>query len=790
MQVKHRLRDYTVNHAIQVPVPEYPQPSSKVIYLHSKTWIPNSSQSSSFPVILEFLPYRHGDWTLYRDTINYDWFASNGIACIRVSMRGSENSESYLHDEYLISEQRDAYNAIKWIKSQAWCNGHVFIWGKSWGGFNALQIAQYDYNQAKLSKLTSKQKINNTTSNMVNRNDRLLSGLIALHFTHDRYNIDVHYMGGCLMSENLQWASFMTVLQSMPPVLLSNDSKGANEWKNKWYPFWLDRLNNSIAVNGSWAHQWMEHSNLERKEDYNYWKHGSIKFDPEFLRGDDGDGNNRYENGINGIPAIIAGGYLDSYHTAVNKTLDLVDNKNRNIHGVMGAWEHQFPNFAQIGPRLPWLEIMANFMKKHSNLENDSRLELPYFMAYLLETIPTATVFKNRVNKVKGNWIKFDSREELTSVIENKNYGLCKDNDHESGSNGSVLVSNSLLVGRNHQRFFPIHFGEEIATDDQEWDNNHSTCLQSMVFKENVNIVGLPKVKLCLKLNNAKNVFDNTDGCNIVVRICVCNNNNGNGNGNSNGKDKESKLLVWKSFDLKTALRLNTDKYHTLTLELPSIYYKIPPNSRLVVCLSNHYWPLIWPNSKQIEFSVNVSNSELILPIIEENEIRKYVIDNKDGKSLFAQNMDKMKTDRNDILKNNYQELRGDNMQRKFEIDNNDRYLRVDYFNRNDGCQYIKDRKWVLDHCGCIEKFSIDIRNPLSAKHEICESTIVKKIGIFQTRIETKSVMTCDDRYFYLKSDLKVQYSDGDNKSVKYIVDKQFDRKFLHKNDQFLSSKL
>ncbi len=61
------------------------------------------------------------------------------------------------------------------------------MYGKSWGGFNGLQLA---FMQPKG-----------------------LSAVVSLYSTDDRFADDVHYRGGCVMGRDmLGWASQMQVL--------------------------------------------------------------------------------------------------------------------------------------------------------------------------------------------------------------------------------------------------------------------------------------------------------------------------------------------------------------------------------------------------------------------------------------------------------------------------------------------------------------------------------------------------------------------------------------------------
>ena len=71
--------------------------------------------------------------------------------------------------------------------------------GISWGGFNGLQLAALRPPE--------------------------LHAVISLCSTDDRYADDIHYMGGCLLNDNLQWSSVMLAYMSRTPdkALLGDD---------------------------------------------------------------------------------------------------------------------------------------------------------------------------------------------------------------------------------------------------------------------------------------------------------------------------------------------------------------------------------------------------------------------------------------------------------------------------------------------------------------------------------------------------------------------------------------
>jgi predicted acyl esterase len=68
------------------------------------------------------------------------YFSGFGYVSIRVDIRGTGNSQGLFDDEYSDQEQSDGLKILEWIEKQKWSNGKVIIYGKSWGGFNGLQI--------------------------------------------------------------------------------------------------------------------------------------------------------------------------------------------------------------------------------------------------------------------------------------------------------------------------------------------------------------------------------------------------------------------------------------------------------------------------------------------------------------------------------------------------------------------------------------------------------------------------------------------------------------------------
>lgn len=262
--------------------------------LSSRIWFPVVEDNKPLPVILEYIPYRKSDGTRARDEPMHGFFAGHGYVVVRVDMRGSGESDGLLLDEYIKQEQDDAVEVIDWISRQPWCDGNVGMMGKSWGGFNSLQVAA--------------------------RRPPALKAIITVGFTDDRYNQDIHYKGGCLLNDNFWWGAIMLAYQCRPidPQIVGD----------RWREMWLKRLDEMPL----WMANWMEHQTRDE-----YWKHGSVCEDYSAIQ----------------IPVLAIDGWADSYK---NTVLTLMDGLNVPRKGILGPWAHIYAHDGVPGPAMSFLE--------------------------------------------------------------------------------------------------------------------------------------------------------------------------------------------------------------------------------------------------------------------------------------------------------------------------------------------------------------------------------------------------------------------------------------------------
>ncbi len=298
-------------------------PLSDGTKLAARLWLPTDAEKNPVPALLEYLPYRKTDGTHERDALTHPYLAGHGYASIRVDMRGNGDSEGVMLDEYAKQEQDDALEVIAWLAQQKWCSGKVGMFGISWGGFNALQVAA--------------------------RQPPALKAIVTICSTDDRYEDDIHYKGGTLLNENLGWAATMLSYSSRAP-----DPKVVGP---RWKKMWMERLKNEPFL----LIPWLQHPHRD-----DYWKHGSV-----------------CENfGQITAPTLVVGGWNDAYSNAVPR---LMRGLRCPRKAIIGPWAHKYPHFAKPDPKIGFLQEMLRWWDFYlKDIDTKVTLEADY-RVYVME---------------------------------------------------------------------------------------------------------------------------------------------------------------------------------------------------------------------------------------------------------------------------------------------------------------------------------------------------------------------------------------------------------------------
>jgi uncharacterized protein len=265
------------------------------------------------PCLLEALPYRKDDLTAgYRP--EYERFRDeHGYAVARVDLRGTGSSPGLILDEYHPQEQADLHAVIGWLAGRPWCTGAVGMFGTSWSGFNALQLAC--------------------------ERPPALRAVVASYATDDRWSDDVHYMGGSLrLLDLVDYPLYMVTMAGLPPVPELFGEGWRDEWRRR------------AEGTPPWLVTW-----LEQQADGPYWRHGSVRAHP----GPAGQGTPSYERIA--VPTMLIAGWADGYRNNSFRTVRALAANGTAVSLLAGPWSHMAPSSSVPGPWVDHVPVMARW---------------------------------------------------------------------------------------------------------------------------------------------------------------------------------------------------------------------------------------------------------------------------------------------------------------------------------------------------------------------------------------------------------------------------------------------
>ncbi|MEU5895995.1 MULTISPECIES: CocE/NonD family hydrolase [Streptomyces] len=491
--------------------------------LYARVWRPVTDEP--VPVLLEYLPYRLSDWTAPRDWQRHPWYAGHGYASVRVDVRGHGNSEGLPTDEYSAQELADGVEVVNWLAAQEWSTGKVGMFGISWGGFNSLQIAALA--------------------------PEPLKAIVTVCSADDRYDNDVHYMGGSVLAVDMHaWAATMLAFVSRPP-----DPHFVGD---AWRDMWLTRL----AAVEPFIHTWLDHQTRD-----DYWRHGSVCEDYSAI----------------GAAVLAVGGWHDPYRDTVLRLVEhLPDDR---VRGLIGPWSHQYPDRGlPPGPSIGFLQETLRWWDHHLKGIDSGVMAEPKLRSWISDSHPPATVYR----ELSGGWVGDPSwpSPNVTPVP----YAL---------QGTPVVVASPQHTGLDAGRYFPFGNDADLPPDQRDEDAK-SACFEFEV-PARVRILGRPKVTLRLRMDVpygqavARLCDVAPDGSSTLVTRGVLNLSA------RNGRDRADAWPLGATEDV--------------TFELNGIGHTFPPGHRIRLAVSSAYWPWIWPQADSVGFTLEPVGSTLELPV-------------------------------------------------------------------------------------------------------------------------------------------------------------------------------
>ncbi|MFB7717511.1 CocE/NonD family hydrolase [Nocardia sp. NPDC056100] len=556
------------------------------VRLAARVWLPADVDTAQ-PAILEYIPYRKNDGTAARDITLHAAFARAGYAAVRVDSRGSGDSEGIMLDEYHAVELDDGVQVLAWLAQQPWCDGNLAMIGKSWGGFNGLQIAALDPPE--------------------------LKAIVTVCSTDDRYADDVHYSGGSLLaSEMLPWAATMLCYNARPqdPAVYGND----------WRAAWFDRMERTPAYIGAW----LEHQRRDA-----FWKHGSVIENPSAIR----------------AAVLTVGGWSDPYRGAVLRLLAELDAPAK---GLIGPWAHTYPHQAAPGPAMDFIGECLRWFDHHLRGIDNGANTLPALRAWMPDPAPFGSDIEERPGRwiTEPSWPAPDIKPRTcaltgsaltlgaaTAANSNRGSGTTPAAGSNGGSGSTPAVgsnsrsgsapavgsndgSGSRTVGGSNGARAQLVSARTVGAaagsvlqygdlagrpEDQAGDNGRSHTFTSAPLAERLEILGLPEVELTVSADRPC--------AQLAVRLCEVT------------ADESARLVTTGVLNLthreshEFPAPLIPGEDYRVRVPLVATGHAFGPGSRIQLAISASYWPWLWPSPEPVTVALALDDAILRLPV-------------------------------------------------------------------------------------------------------------------------------------------------------------------------------
>jgi len=382
--------------------------------------------------------------------------------------------------------------------------------------------------------------------------------------TDDRYSDDVHYMGGCLLTDNLSWASTMFAYNSSPP-----DPALVGE---RWRELWQKRLDHS----GLWLEKWLTH---QRKDEY--WRHGSI--------------NENYADVE--VPVFAASGWADGYSNAVFRLLAGLDVPKR---GLIGPWSHKYPHLGQPGPAIGFLqEVVAWWDHWLKDKTDNGAMDGPELAIWMQDTVKPATTYEQR----PGRWVGEPSWPS-PRIVETRyplgRHRILGSEDEEQKPSPELTVQSPLSLGEFGGKWCSYNAPPDMPYDQREEDGG-AMIFDSDPLPERLELLGAPVVELSLSADQPVAM--------VAVRLADV------------APDDSATRVSYGILNLNhragadNPQPLEPGEKFTARVQLNGLAQSFPSGHRLRVSVSTSYWPVVWPSPTEVRLTVDPNNSALVLPV-------------------------------------------------------------------------------------------------------------------------------------------------------------------------------
>ena len=456
----------------------------------------------------------------------------------------------------------------------------------------------------------------------------------------------------------------------------------------RWREMWFHRL----EEHQPFVESWLSH---QLRDDF--WKQGSVDEDYSAIA----------------CPVYAVGGWVDPYTNAVPR---LLENLSVPRKGLIGPWVHAYPHIAVPQPAIGFLQECLRWWDHWLKGIDTGVMDEPMLRVWMPEAVPPQALEP----VWPGRWVAEPCWP--PARLTPRSYALrddrLKDRLPEEPQPPQAITFTGVQTNGAAAGVWCPFGGEFGMPIDQRADDALSLSFTSAPLQAPEEILGFPEVKFQVSVDQPNAL--------LAVRLCDV------------APEGASRLVSWGLLNL-THLEghdnpkpLEPGRVYEVKLQLNAVAHRLSPGHRWRIAISPTYWPHAWPSPIPVKLTLHLDeHSRLVLPLRQPSGLDETLapFGPPEGAPMLA-----------------YESLRAGDSSRTFRYEEGTGCLQmVDWV---DGGRYRLANGLIHDNVNT-NTFSIQAGEPTSAQVE-CERRIEISRGDWQTRVETRSVMTGDQENFYL----------------------------------------
>ncbi len=511
---------------------------------------------------------------------------------------------------------------------------------------------------------------------------------------------DAHYLGGCLLLDNLVWGSTLLTLAAQPP----DPRLVGRSWRRTW--------RRRLAAARPYAETWLRHP---RRDDY--WRRGSVGEDPGALA----------------CPVFLVGGWADGYTDAVPRLLAGLQVPRR---AWVGPWGHVYPHNGVPGPAVGFLQEALGWWRRWLGQPGAAGPDDVPVRLWLPSAAPPDASAAER----PGRWLGEEGWP--PAGIVRRDWRLAPgrlfpaDGAGVEGATAETALAHvsPASVGATGGAWCPFGADGELP-GDQRPDDARSLLFDSAPLAAPIELLGAVEVALELAVDRPL--------AQLAVRLCAV------------APDGSSARLAYGVLDLthrdghERPEPLVPGRRLRVRLALGQTAAQVPAGDRLRLALSTGYWPQVWPAPWPVRLTVFPAASRLAMPLRPprwEAALRPLPPPETAGGPAVT-DLDP-ETSHRSVRRDGH----GGLVHRV--VTGADRAGDGVAMSRLDG------HGLEVGH-GVWETYRIRDDDPLSADAEVVQRTVLRRRG-WEVRTETRSRLTADAASFRLRSELRAEEAGGE----------------------------